>query len=61
MANKSGIHIKESHKGLLTKKAKSAGMGTQAFAKKEEHNKNASPATRKQAVFAVNASKWSKK
>ncbi len=55
------IKIKASHRGLLTAKAKKAGMGTQAFARKEAHNPNASPATRKQSIFAENASKWKKK
>lgn len=55
------IKIKESHKGRLTAKAKKAGMGVQEFASKEAHNKNASPATRKQAIFAENAKKRHKK
>ena len=32
--NKSGIRIKKSREGLFTAKAKRAGMGVQAFAKK---------------------------
>ena len=61
--NKSGIHIKESHKGLFTAKAKRAGMGVQAYAHKvmrapEGHYDSA---TRKQASFAITAkTKFSK-
>ncbi len=32
-----GIHIKPSHKGLFTKKAKAAGKGVQEYANKEAH------------------------
>lgn len=54
-----GIHIKKSHKGLFTKKAKAAGMGVQEYANKVLANKSAhSPETVKQANFARNASKW---
>ena len=61
MANKSGIHIKKSHEGLFTKKAKAAGMSVQAFATKVlAPGSKASPATKKQANFARNAKKWSK-
>lgn len=52
------INIKPSHKGLFTAKAKKAGEGVQAFARKEANSKSASPATKKQAVFAENAKKW---
>ena len=31
------IHIKPSHKGLFTKKAKAAGMSVQAYANKKAH------------------------
>jgi hypothetical protein len=55
----SGIHIKPSHKGLFTAKAKSAGMGVQGYAAKVlSPNSNASPQTRKQANFARNAKTW---
>ncbi len=47
--------IKESHKGRLTAKANRAGESVQTFARKEAHNPNASPATRKQSQFAINA------
>lgn len=54
-----GIHIKPSHKGLFTAKAKRAGMGVQAFASHVLANKEDYPAsTRKQAAFAKAASGW---
>ena len=53
------IRIKPSNKGKFTAKAKRAKMGVQAFAKKVlGKNSKASAATRKQANFARNASKW---
>lgn len=52
------IHIKPSHKGLFTAKAKAAGKGVQEYAHEEAHDPHASAATRKQAVFAENASHW---
>lgn len=55
---KSGIHIKESHRGLFTKKAKAAGMSVGAYAKKMAHSPTASAKTKKQAVFAENAKHW---
>ena len=61
MANKSGIHINPANKGKFTAKAKAAGMGVQAYARKVLASKNASPATKKQANFARNAKKWSHK
>jgi hypothetical protein len=54
----SGIHIKKSHEGLFTAKAKAAGMGIQAYASKVLASDSASPATKKQANFAKNAKKW---
>lgn len=55
------IKIKKSHKGLFTKKAKAAGMSVQGFAAKAtKPGSGASAATKKQAVFAKNASKWKK-
>ena len=57
----SGIHIKPSHKGLFTAKAKAAGMGVQAYADKVLSKKSgASAATRRQANFARQAKKWNK-
>lgn len=59
MANKSGIHIKKSHEGLFTKKAKAHGMSASKFASHVLANKDKySSATVKQANFARNASKW---
>jgi hypothetical protein len=56
MANKSGIHIKKSHKGAFTKKAKAAGMSVQEFASHvHAHPENYSGLTRKQASFAHTA------
>ena len=55
----SGIHIKPSHRGRFTKKAKAAGMSTSAYARKvTKKGSSASAATKKQAVFAQNARKW---
>jgi hypothetical protein len=55
----SSIHIKPSHKGLFTAKAKSAGMGVQGYASKVlSEGSRASAATRRQANFARNAAKW---
>ena len=57
--NKSGIHIKPSHEGLFTAKAKRAGMSVQAYAKKVlAKGSTASAATKKQANFARNAKGW---
>ena len=57
--SKSGIHIKKSREGLFTAKAKRAGMGVQAFARKVLANKSRySASTVKQANFARNAKKW---
>ena len=55
--NKSGIHIKPSHKGLFTAKAKKAGMGVQSFASKvlSAPKGKYSGSTRKEANFARNA------
>jgi hypothetical protein len=53
------IHIKKSHEGLFTKKAKAAGMTVAAYAAKVlKKNSHASAATKKQANFARNARKW---
>lgn len=60
MANKSGIKINPANKGEFTAKAKRAGMGVQAFAKKvlAAPEGRFSASTRKQANFAANAKKW---
>ena len=57
-----GIHINPANKGKFTAKAKAAGMGVQAYASKvlSAPEGKYSPATRKQANFAKNASKWKK-
>jgi hypothetical protein len=61
VANKSGIHIKPSHEGLFTAKAKKAGMSVQAYAKKVlAPGSKATAATKKQAQFAVNATKFNR-
>jgi len=54
------IKIKESREGLFTAKAKRAGMGVQAFAKKvlAAPPGRYSASTRRQANFARNAKKW---
>jgi hypothetical protein len=49
---KSGIHIKESHKGRFTAIKKKTGKTTAEL----KHSK--SPAVRKMATFAANAAKW---
>jgi len=56
----SGIHIKPSHKGLFTKKARAAGQSVQGFAGKvlSAPKGRYSAATRRQANFARNAKKW---
>lgn len=61
MASKDPIHIKKSHEGLFTEKAKKAGMSVQAYAAKVlAPGSKASAATKKQANFARNAKKWGK-
>jgi Zn-dependent oligopeptidase len=56
---KSGIHIKESHKGRFTAKAKARGMSVSAFANQVMANPSRyAPATVKQASFAKSARKW---
>lgn len=52
---KSGIHIKESHKGRFTAIKKKTGKTTAEL----KHSK--SPAVRKMATFAQNAAKWKHK
>ena len=59
MTAKSKIHIKKSHEGRFTKKAKAAGMTVAAYAQKVlKKGSKASTATRRQANFARNARKW---
>lgn len=53
------INIKSENKGKFTAKAKRAGMGVQAFAKKVLANKeDYNSSTEKQAVFARNSTKF---
>jgi hypothetical protein len=52
---KSGIQIKESHKGRFTAIKKKTGKTTEQL----KHSK--SPAVRKMATFAANAAKWKHK
>lgn len=56
------IKIRKSMEGVFTAKAKKAGMGVQAFAKKvlSAPEGKYSPATRRQANFARNAKSWGK-
>ena len=57
MPAKSGIRIDPANKGVFTAKAKRAGLGVQAYAKKvlAAPEGKFSPETRKQANFARNA------
>jgi hypothetical protein len=56
-----GIHINPANKGKFTAKAKRAGMGVQAYAKKVlKKGSKASTATKRQANFARNAKRWKK-
>lgn len=60
--SKGGININPSKRGAFTAKANRAGMSVQAFAKKVlAPDSHASAATKKQANFARNASKWNHK
>lgn len=58
----SGIHIKPSHKGLFTAKAKAAGEGVQQYAQNvlSAPKGKFSGSTRKQANFARNATKFNR-
>lgn len=59
MANKSGIHIKKSHEGEFTAKAKRAGVSVQQYAARVlAHPKQYPTSTVKQANFARNATKF---
>lgn len=60
LAEKDDIHIKKSHEGLFTKKAKEHGKSVQDYAKDVLDDPDASAATKKQANFARNAAKWNK-
>ena len=56
---KGKIHIKKSREGLFSAKARRAGMGVQAYARKVlAKGSRASAATKRQANFARNAKKW---
>lgn len=56
---KSKIHIKKSREGLFSAKARRAGMGVQAYARKVlAKGSRASAATKRQANFARNAKRW---
>jgi hypothetical protein len=56
---KSTIHIKPSHVGLFTAKAKNAGMSVSGYAAKVlKPGSGASAATKKQANFVRNTRKW---
>jgi len=57
---KSKIKIKPSREGAFTAKARKAGMGVQAYARKvlSAPEGRYSSATRKQANFAKNAKRW---
>ena len=58
--NPSGININPANKGKFTAKANSAGMGVQGYASKVLAAPKGAypPATRKQANFAKNATKF---
>ena len=60
MKKKSPIGIRPSREGLFAKKARAAGLGVQAFARKvlAAPKGRYSPATKRQANFARNAKKW---
>ena len=61
VTNSSGIHIKKSHEGLFTAKAKKAGVSVSAYAAQVlKPGSGASAATKKQAQFAKNAKGWNK-
>ena len=55
------IKIKKANRGKFTAKAKKAGMGVQAYARKVlKKGSKASKATKAQARFAKAAKKWKK-
>ena len=55
-----GIHIKESHKGLLHKDLGVAEGKPISTAKMDKAKSDASPAEKKRIVFAENARKWNR-
>ena len=56
---RSKIHIKKENKGKFTAKAKKAGMSVQEYATHVlRKGSKSTTATRRQANFARNASKW---
>lgn len=55
---KSGIHIKESHRGIFSRAAKRAGQGVQEHAHSVMRSKTASGEEKKRANFAIQAKKW---
>ena len=56
---KNKIHIRKSREGLFSAKAKRAGMGVQAYARKVlAKGSRASASTKRQANFARNAKRW---
>ncbi|MGA2223569.1 MAG: hypothetical protein ABSH41_03900 [Syntrophobacteraceae bacterium] len=60
-SSRSSIHIKKSHEGLFTAKAKAAGKSVQEEAASVlKPGSKASAKTKKQANFARNAAKWKK-
>lgn len=62
MANKSGIKIKPSHKGKLTKKVGKKGLTSKNLAKEKIAAKKSGNTTlEKEVVFAQNAKRWNHK
>ena len=62
MANKSGIHIKKSHQGLLTKEVGKKGLTSSALRKEIAHDKKSGNVAReKREVFALNRKRWKHK
>lgn len=60
MANKSGIHIKESNKGKFSQSAKRAGKSVQEHARDVVSNPKSTELQRKRAQFALNSAKWAR-
>lgn len=57
-AKKVKMRIVLKHPGAMTARAKRNGVTVKEEAKKDLHSAN--PRVRKQAVFAINAAKWSR-
>jgi hypothetical protein len=57
----SNIHINPANKGKFTAFANSKGKSVQGAAHAVMGNKSASPKLRKEANFAIQSSRWSKK